>query len=1056
MQNRLRSFQAGGQGSALARAVNVAGQLKGKAASLLASPEVKSVPESVAVRAEEQFTPLEEVASVSGRFDPTELAKALNLEGDSKMSSLGGLASFCSVETVEQGTFWLLHGDRRSACLQRLSREQRIRAVLDGPLPPTTPQGEMLRKILRGDSIALDGLTHEELLAVSWSLEAVAGLDIAKPSAAEVRQRLARAQFLAGYEGLGKNFVGREEELATLNAFIQTKEPGGHLLLLSGLGGAGKSTLLAKFAHETAQAGRATVVVLDFDRPGIDGRDTVWLEMEMARQVGAQYPQHDQMLRQAREDVRHNSMEVRHAQDSSSSNSSESERGFSAGVLEPIAGVLKEVELGRPFLLILDTFEEVAQRELTGKILDWLEQVYSMLQPTSVCAVISGRVFEKVQRMVEWHHAQHIALDEFSPPTTEVFLRSQGVEDKAAARLAASDVLPRRPLELKLVAKLIAGSPASAVESLERDLRSGGAAAKELFAGLVYRRVLLRISVPKDQRVVDGFVITDELLRTLAYPGLVLRYVTPALVQKVLAPALGLPELTERQAAAALEMLAKHEWLAYRQHDEVWPRRDLRRSVLKPMLAEDLQRTKRIQDLAIAYFEASPTDRERAEALYHHLMRTTSRQAGASFNLDALRKARTFIEVDRTDLPPAGEALFQFAVQGEVEVEKVRLLPRAYREPAYHAKGRSLLKAREFGLGLQLYHHSNNLLADWELTLLLSTGKWDELRSRLGETPDFRNLPGWGEYLFAAAVAKSPLLGKLDTLRLPKSDKTLLNYGFGTSLQMLSMGLVMGAKGEGLPPRLRKGLISALPRFEMQAKTDPVVGKRLIFLKLLLKPTSIKKLQISPSTISLDPRWLMQAPDFLGECGKVPDRAREWFKTLRELAQEKPASMWDTRAFLSHVQKQKETFVVPVASARVRRKALWRYLDGPNPEFRDPARFALLAAFPTAKSYHALAALLKSIVPYPLKDLEPEAFTRAVEASPEHALQPYVELVDRVGKLPFFLRKAMALSTAAGARKLKAVANAINRWRTAARKTVLPPTENKQKHKTKRKTNNAR
>ena len=165
--------------------------------------------------------------------------------------------------------------------------------VLGGPLPPTDRMGEMLRKILRGAPITVDKLSGEDLLAVSWSLEALASIDVPKPPITEVHQRLARTQFLAGYEVLlEKDFVGRDSELARLSAFVQSKMPGKRLLLLSGLGGAGKSTLLAKFARETATAGTATVVVLDFDRPGIDGRDTLWLEMEMARQVGAQYPKY--------------------------------------------------------------------------------------------------------------------------------------------------------------------------------------------------------------------------------------------------------------------------------------------------------------------------------------------------------------------------------------------------------------------------------------------------------------------------------------------------------------------------------------------------------------------------------------------------------------------------------------------------------------------------------------------------------------------------------------------------------------------------------------------
>jgi hypothetical protein len=380
-----------------------------------------------------------------------------------------------------------------------------------------------------------------------------------------------------------------------------------------------------------------------------------------------------------------------------------------------------------------------------------------LLWPAQLRTIISGRVFDNVQGVLQGYQAEQVVVDEFSPEIAEVFLRKMGVSETDAARLAASDVLPRRPLELKLVAKLVATSPAS-IESLEHELREGGKAARDLFAGLVYRRVLLRISVPDEERNMSGSVITDDLLRKLAYPGLVLRYVTRDLIKKVLVPALELPELDDAQADRALDLLGRHEWLAYRQGDEVWPRRDLRRSVLKPMLAENPERTKRIQELAITFFETTPDERGRAEVFYHRLMAVTPDNDGSAFDLDALRSASSSFEADRSDLPPSGAALLTLAIGGEVEVENVRLLPLAFREPAYQEKGASLVNSREFGLGLRLYAHSATPLADWERTLLWSTGAWNELRSRLGGMSGIRDWRELGEYILPAAVTRSVTL----------------------------------------------------------------------------------------------------------------------------------------------------------------------------------------------------------------------------------------------------------------------------------------------------------
>jgi hypothetical protein len=904
--------------------------------------------------------------------------------------------------------------------------------------------GEMLRNILRGAPIALDKLSGEDLLAVSWSLEALASIDVPKPPITEVHQRLARTQFLAGYEVLlEKNFIDRDIELATLSAFVESPDPRRRLLLLSGLGGSGKSTLLAKFAHETAAAGSATVVVLDFDRPGIDGRDTRWLEMEMTRQVGAQYPEYDQTLRNAREDVRKFSADEHYARETYSSGGVEVARGSRAGLLYPVAEVLDNTGRGRPFLLILDTFEEVAQRELTGRVLEWLNEVESSLRPTPLRVIISGRIFDSVEAFLQGYRGEQVIVDEFSPQIAEVFLRSLGVAETTAARLAASDVLPRRPLELKLVAKLIADSPASSIDGLEQELRAGGNAARDLFAGLVYRRVLLRISVPDDEREAEGSVITDDLLRKLAYPGLVLRYVTPALVRKVLVPALELPELNDIQAAQALDLLARHEWLAYRRQDEVWPRRDLRRSVLKPMLAENPERTKRMQELAISFFKTAPEERGRAEVFYHQLMAVTPDHDGSGFDVAALRKASSSFEADLSDLPPSGAALLRFAIDGEVEVEKVRLLPRVFREPAYQAKGASLVNSREFGLGLRLYYHSDKPLADWERTLLLYTAEWDELRSRLG---DLSGITGWrdlGVYMFQAAVTGSLNVSQLATLQLSKPETELLSSGFATPLQMLSVGLVMLTKGASLPEGVRQSLIEVLPLFEKLAPTDPVLEKRLIYLKLLSNPAAVEQLPIGPSTIRLDPAWLEDAPDFLSKCGEVPSGALKLFTTVTGFATDGIAGKRDTRTFLSFVQNERETFFLRLDRTNAEPEALWRFLQGPNPEFRDPARFALLEAFPDANSYAALADLFKSVVPFRLDDLEPEKFKQAIAASPEHALEAYVELADRVGGLETLLRKAIAIVPQS--RKVKAVCDSLERWRVAAQETVLTTNLNNEK-----------
>ena len=292
-----------------------------------------------------------------------------------------------------------------------------------------------------------------------------------------------------------------------------------------------------------------------------------------------------------------------------------------------------------------------------------------------------------------------------------------------------------------------------------------------------------------------------------------------------------------------------------------------------------------------------------------------------------------------------------------------------------------------------------------------------------------------GEYLFPCAVTRALTLRQLRTLQLSKLGSEVLSSGFATPLQMLSVGLVMVTNGARLPEEMRQSLTEALPLFEDLAHTDPVLEKRLIYLKLLSNPASVERLPIGPSTIRLDPRWLTDAPTFLGQCGEIPPGALRLFNRALGFATDGGAGQREARAFLSFVQNERETFFLRLDPTRAEPEALWRFLEGPNPEFRDPARFALLEAFPDKYSYAVLGYLLKAVVPFRLDDLEPEKFQQVVAANPEHALETYVELADRVGGLETLLRKARVLVP--GSRKLRSVCDSLKRWRIAARKTVL-------------------
>src|SRR5262249_16564818 len=145
-----------------------------------------------------------------------------------------------------------------------------------------------------------------EIIELANVLETLQDVNISKPAITDVKAKIQAPGLLDEYAAISEGFIGREEELKELQGFIATmlhnlisrdkttitikKDIEG--MVITGVGGVGKSTLLAKFTSEViAQKKKTVVAILDFDRPGINASDPVWLIMEISRQIGIQFPE---------------------------------------------------------------------------------------------------------------------------------------------------------------------------------------------------------------------------------------------------------------------------------------------------------------------------------------------------------------------------------------------------------------------------------------------------------------------------------------------------------------------------------------------------------------------------------------------------------------------------------------------------------------------------------------------------------------------------------------------------------------------------------------------
>ena len=336
---------------------------------------------------------------------------------------LSRLAPTCTIETIDGKVRWLLTQLCRKDTLKSLARSGRLTTILNQSLPATDTFGDMLRAVLReGEGLSLLDRSADELQAISAAADALNDTGLPQPDSAQIRKLLLKDTLLADYEVLlNDQFVGRQDELNQLNLFVQQgSNPAGYggwsSLVLTGVGGVGKSTLLAKFAEEAVAHHTATLVLLDFDRPGIDPNDRYWLEMEMTRQVGLQFPDLAESLRtlranwreQRQADIPSNtyfqssvtksfteSVEVARGQQSVVSDMRQLvQEGSGAGErgVSPVADAPTSSPQ-RPYLLVLDTFEEVMQQDLAGSMLEWLVTIGDALRPVPLLVIFSGRLF---------------------------------------------------------------------------------------------------------------------------------------------------------------------------------------------------------------------------------------------------------------------------------------------------------------------------------------------------------------------------------------------------------------------------------------------------------------------------------------------------------------------------------------------------------------------------------------------------------------------------------------------------------------------------------------
>ena len=493
-----------------------------------------------------------------------------------------------------------------------------MRNAIDAvPEEDRTPVEQMLCTMLHGRRVAVDRRDRQQLTAlrVATGCAVAAGVDPGITEA-ELDSEVQRLDLMLALGGPDLHrFVGRERDLQALCKLWREHAEG---VAIEGPGGMGKSLLVSRFVSDLLEGDPLerpmAVFHLDFDRRDLQGGGSSSsldaLTSELIRQAGRWLPREEA---EALADLGPSSaaFELESFSFSRSSRNFAGRGGLVTGLADCFHRLSDRHGPDPRILLIFDSMEQILGFDDEAEhAIAHIARMFGRGRVEAFVVCVS-RSFSRARESLRWIGRKPISLTQFSSDEARSYLVGEagraGIEldDRIIDRVIAT--VGRSPLALRLAVSLMekegdAFDPKLWVKALRDD--------PERIQASLYDRILKRIR--------------DKDLVKVARPGLLVRRLTPDVIEQVLAEPCDL----RRSPNLASDLMHKAQLEGQlftvnpddRDPDALWHRSDVRALMLPDLdstieegVANDINRR------AVAYYAVSDDLTSRTEELYHRL-----------------------------------------------------------------------------------------------------------------------------------------------------------------------------------------------------------------------------------------------------------------------------------------------------------------------------------------------------------------------------------------------------------------------------------------------------